>query len=241
MKEMSELKNKIIRKCKLFCTWFFIVLGVFFFVMLILSFTAVPYFAYRALSMEDEVVGAPPNYIVVLGGSGMPSPDGLIRTYYAAEIALRYSSAKIIIALPYNEDDSLRQLNLMAQELIIRGVDSLRILFEPLGFNTYSQAQNIAALVGNKKTSTSLLIVSSPVHLYRAIKTFRKLEFAEVAAFPAFDSPVDEEKIKDKENTTDTRIKNLDLRYNMWSYLNYELIVMREYCAITYYKLKGWI
>jgi hypothetical protein len=31
------------------------------------------------------------------------------------------------------------------------------------------------------------------------------------------------------------------LRYNMWSYLHLELFVFREYCAIGYYKLKGWI
>jgi len=27
----------------------------------------------------------------------------------------------------------------------------------------------------------------------------------------------------------------------MWSYMQYEIIVMREYTAIAYYRVKGWI
>ncbi len=238
---MNLLKQKIIFRISLFFKWFFISLGVLFFSLVGLSFTDIPYYAYRNLSMENEILTTPPNYIVVLGGSGMPSPDGLIRTYFAAENALLFTHAKIIIAHPYSEIDSLHQLKLMAQELIIRGVDSMRISFEPLGFNTRSQAQNIAWLLGNKKAAVSLLIISSPEHLYRAIHTFRKLGFTHLGAIPAFESPVDEEKIKDNENTKDSRVKNLALRYNLWSYLHYELIVLREYCAIAYYKVKGWV
>jgi uncharacterized SAM-binding protein YcdF (DUF218 family) len=177
----------------------------------------------------------------VLGGAGMPSPDGLIRTYYAAEAANKYKAASIIIALPYNETDSLHQLKLMATELTIRGIDSLRIRYEPHGFNTRSQALNVAKMFEKRKDQLSLLLITSPEHIYRSVKAFRKAGFIYVSGIAAFEHPVDEEKIKDKEHTTDTRVKNLDLRYNMWSYLHYELVVAREYCAIFYYKLKGWI
>jgi uncharacterized SAM-binding protein YcdF (DUF218 family) len=178
---------------------------------------------------------------VILGGGGMPSPDGLIRCYYAAESALQFKEAKIIIALPYNEDekDSLRQLRLMQHELVIRGVDSTRISFEPLGFNTHSQAINIAGMLHTK--TESLVIVSSPEHIYRAIKTFKKAGFIHVSGLAAFEIPIDEEKIKDKENTKDTRIKNLTARYNIWSYLGYELLVLKELNALAYYWVKGWI
>ena len=77
--------------------------------------------------------------------------------------------------------------------------------------------------------------------MYRSIKSFKKAGFIHVSGFAAFEKPVDEEKVMDKENTKDTRVRNLSLRYNMWSYLHYELLVLREYCAISYYKLKGWI
>jgi hypothetical protein len=77
--------------------------------------------------------------------------------------------------------------------------------------------------------------------MYRAVKTFRKAGFVKVGGLPTFEKPPDAEKIKDKEKSRDTRVKSLALRYNMWSYLNYELIVMREYTAILYYKIKSWI
>jgi uncharacterized SAM-binding protein YcdF (DUF218 family) len=179
----------------------------------------------------------------VLGGAGMPSPDGLIRIWYACNAAREYKNAQLIIALPYNENDrdSLHQLNLMAQELIVKGIDSSRIQFEPLGYNTRSQALNIAARYTGAKNNLTLLLVTSPEHMYRSVKTFQKAGFENVAGLPTFEVPVDEEKAKDKENSKDVRVKNLALRYNMWSYLNYELLVLREYAAISYYKVKGWI
>ncbi len=231
-----SFKKKIIR----FFKWFFSIIGGGSFLFFVLSFTDIPYYAYYDLSLPGETLRTDPDVIVLLGGGGMPSPDGLIRIYYAAEAANKYKNASVIIALPYNEADSLYQLKLMAKELITKGIDSSRISYEPLGYNTHSQAENIAARYVKEKNSLSLLLVTSPEHIYRSVKTFRKAGFTNVAGAASFEHPPDEEKIKDKENTSDTRVKSLDLRYNMWSYMHYELLVMREYCAILYYKTKGW-
>ena len=220
---------------------FFVITGVFAFLFLALSFTDIPFYAYHWLGVSNAELSGKPDAIVILGGSGMPSPDGLMRTYYAAEAAQQFNDAEIIIALPYNEDDSLHQLKLMAHELIIKGIDSLRITFEPSGFNTHSQAVNIGKMYGADKNNISLLIITTPEHMYRSVKTFRKAGFTNVGGVPAFEKPIDEPMAEDNENSKDTRVKNLDLRYNMWSYLNYELLVIREYCAIFYYKIKGWI
>ena len=35
--------------------------------------------------------------------------------------------------------------------------------------------------------------------------------------------------------------RSLDLRYNIWTQMKYEVIVAREYLALTFYKLKGWV
>ena len=209
--------------------------------ILLLSLTDVPFYAYHWLGVSNSKLSGKPDTIVILGGSGMPSPDGLIRTYYGAEAAKQFSDAKIIIALPFNEHDSLRQLQLMAHELIVKGIDSMRIKFEPFGFNTHSQAVNIANMFGSDKSAVSLLLITGPEHMYRAVRTFRKAGFVNTAGVATFENPVDEEMAKDKDKAKDTRIKSLALRYNMWSYLNYELLVMREYVAICYYKVKGWI
>ena len=33
----------------------------------------------------------------------------------------------------------------------------------------------------------------------------------------------------------------ISLRYQFWTQMNYELLIIREYVALGYYKLKGWI
>lgn len=233
--------KRIIHLAKVIFKWSFLVLGILLFLLLVLSFTDIPYYAYHRLGTVNSSFSGKPDVIVVLSGSGMPSPDGLIRIYYAAESANKFKSAEIVIAMPYNEEDSLFQLNLMAHELIIKGVDSLRIRYEPTGFNTRTQATNVALMYSNLKTELTFVLITSPEHMYRAIKSFKKAGLTKVGGIPAFEQPSDEEMLKDKDKSKDIRIKQLSLRYNMWSYLNYELLVFREYIAIAYYKLQGWI
>lgn len=212
--------------------------GGLFFCLWALSFTDLPYYAYHSLGTAAGKLKKEPHLIVLLGGSGMPSPDGFMRCYYASKAAKKYPQSNIIIALPFNETDSLKQLNMMLKELVLRGIDSLRISFEPQGFNTYSQAQNIAKRYQSNRSALSVLIVTSPEHMYRAVKTFRLQGFQEVGGEPSFEIPPDEEQIKDKQHQ---HIESLSFRYNMWSYLNYELLVLREYTAIAYYWMRGWL
>jgi len=208
-------------------------------VFVILSFTELPYWAYYGLAVTEDTLEEAPETIVIMGGDGMPSPSGLMRVYYGIERAKTYPNANIILALPYNEFDSTYQLNLMAHEMVLKGIDTARIAFEPNGFNTRSQAEEIEKLIANK--SAPIMIVSSPEHMYRCLASFRKVGFKNVGGNPTFENPSDEEKLKDKTEKEKTRVRNLSLRYNMWSYMQYEIIVMREYAAISYYKLKGWI
>lgn len=209
--------------------------------LFLLSLTDLPYEAYHWLGTSNSNLKKKPNTIVLLGGSGMPSPDGFIRCYYAAEAAAKFPLAPIIIALPFNENDSNAQQKMMAHELLIRGIDTARILYESLGFNTHSQAENIAAMHGPSKAHKTLVLITSPEHMYRSVKVFEKAGYLSVGGVPTFEKPIDKEKIKDKLKTKDKRVKSLDLRYNIWSYLHYELLVCKEFFAISYYKLKGWI
>lgn len=233
--------NRIITLAKAVIKWVFITLGIILAAAIILSFTDLPYYAYHHLGTVNSSMSDRPDVIVVLGGSGMPSPDGLIRAYYASESANEFESAEIVIALPYNEKDSLYQLNLMAHELIIRGVDSLRIKYEPFGFNTHSQAIHVASMFADWEPKPVVLLITSPEHMYRSVRSFIKAGFVKVGGIAAFERPSDEGMLKDRDKSKDTRIKQLSLRYNMWSYLKYELLVLREYMAIIYYKMKGWV
>lgn len=215
--------------------------GLLFVFFVFLSFTDIPYYAYHYLGTCNSKVYYKPDIIVVMGGAGMPSQDGLIRSYYAAEAAHDFPTARIVIALPYEEEEGPLQPRMMAHELVIRGVDSSRISFEGKGFNTHTQAENIAGFFGNSSAKMSVLLVTSPEHMYRSVKAFSKQGFAHVCGHASFERPINEEEVTDTDRRTDTRIKNLNVRYNMWNYMNYELLVLKEYAAITYYKLKGWI
>lgn len=226
---------------KSFSSWFkklLLFLGAFSLVFIILSFTSLPYWAYYGLAATDDQLEVTPSTIVIMGGDGMPSPSGLMRLYIGTEKALQHPDSKVIIALPYNEFDSTYQLSLMVRQLVEKGVDSKRIIFAPNGFNTRSQALEIKELVD---TSVALLIVSSPEHMYRSIHSFRKVGFQIVGGSPSFEKPSDEEKLKDETDKDDMKVRNLALRYNIWSYMQYEIIVLREYTAIAYYRVKGWI
>lgn len=210
--------------------------GTVFLIMLLLSFTSIPFWAYYNLGTKNAQLKAEPNYIIQLSGSGMPSPDGLIRTYYTAKAANKYTDAKIIVAHPVNIDNNTDSY-FIRKELTQRGVDSARIFFEPTGFNTYSQAKKISSVLSNKD-SLNLLIITSPEHLYRAIKTLKKLGFNNVGGKASFEKNLEEKMLSPKDIKS---IKNLNLRYNMWTYLKYEITVAREYVAIAYYKFRGWI
>jgi len=233
--------NKILYKVFVFFKWFFGISGILFFIFIVLSFTDIPYYAYYHLGTANTKLTGKPSYIVVLGGSGMPSPESLIRTYYASVAAKKYKDAKIIIALPDDNTDSMRQIKLMAKELIVKGIDSSRISFEPDGYNTHSEAVNIARIVGIRNKDKAIMLITSPEHMYRSVGTFLKAGFTNVGGTAAFEKPVGEYLVADKEKTKEIRVKSLSVRYNMWSYMNYELLVLREYFAIFYYKIKGWM
>lgn len=209
--------------------------------MLVLSFTDIPYNAYHALgNPKNDTTEIAPKNIVLMGGDGMPAPNALIRLYYTAEVAKKFPNAKIIIAHPMNQNNNYKQLELMSRELVLKGIDSSRIIFEPNGFNTRSQALEISRILKGEK-KMELLIVTSPEHIFRTSKCFEKLGFYNVRGLPTFEKPSDEESLTDKKSKKKKKLKNLAFRYNMWSYLNYEILILREYAAISYYWLKGWI
>ncbi len=223
---------------------FFLIIGIATCGAIIFSFTDYPFWAYYWLGTHNSELNAPPDYVVLMGGGGMPSPDGLIRCYYAAEIADIYPESKIIIAIPADtaEKDNSPEI-LMAKELKMRGVDSMRFIYETEGYNTHTQALNIFNMLGKEiAESHALRIVTSPEHMFRSVAVFRKLGFTEVGGAPSFEEDIEETLLVSKNAESEKKEpRGLNIRYNMWNYLKYEITVLREYCAIVYYKLRGWI
>lgn len=233
------LKKKLIQVFKKSLKISLRLFGVFAILFVLLSFTDLPYYAYHSLGLTKIHNTENIKHIVVLGGDGMPSPSGLIRSYFGIKAAKENPKAKIYIALPRNEDGSLRQLDMLAKEFTDKGIDRSKIIFEAEGHNTYSQAVNLEKLISSK--NERMLVVTAPEHMYRAVGCFKKVGFKEINSLPTFEIPSDEETLEKKDKKGKKESENLSLRYNMWSYMIYEIKVLREYCAISYYWLKGWI
>lgn len=235
------IERLTMKKFKKVLQIFFVIFGSIAFLMSVIAFTPIPYNIRQWLATSVSSYKFEPQYIIMLGGSGMPSEDNLIRLYYTSEIAAEFPCSKIIIAHPY---DSLVQC-LMKNELEIRGIDISRVLFEECGTNTRSQVINIKDTF-SQTINSNCLIVSSPEQMYRSVKAFRKSGFKKVGGQPAMpcdmfiDLSYNSRKLKGLKYVPDVG-ENLSLRYNFWNYLKLEITCMREFTAILYYKINGWI
>jgi len=223
---------------------------------IILAFTSAPFWIWYGLGTANADITRTPDYIVVLGGSGIPSESGLMRTFYAGIAATHFPDALLIVALPGDTADSLSSISKMRDELFLRGIPPERILLEDSGTNTRAQAMLIRELVHNYELrmtndefngdSLTLLLITSPEHLYRAVLVFRKAGFKNVDGLPAFESDIESDisfaakRLGGRRWVPDVG-DSITLRYQFWTQLQYEILILREYLAITYYWLMGWI
>jgi uncharacterized SAM-binding protein YcdF (DUF218 family) len=213
--------------------------------MIILSFTSAPFWGYYWLgtsACKDEIK---PNYIIVMGGSAIPGKSGLMRTYYAAAVANRFPEARIIISLPGETQDSASSVNLMKRELELRNIAPERISQETKGKNTRFQALELIKMIPS--TEESVILVTSPENMRRALLTFRKAGFQNLNGLPAFEQTIDFDLVfNDKELGGRKRFipeigHNTQIRYQFWIHLEYEIMIIREIVALGFYNLKGWI
>jgi len=214
-------------------------------IMIILSFTTAPFWGYYWLGTSECSNEIKPDYIIVMGGSAIPGKSGLMRTFYAAAVANRYPEARIIISLPGEIHDSSSSVNLMKRELEIRNVSSERISLETKGKNTRYQALEVIKMISS--TTESVVLVTSPEHMRRAILTFRKAGFQNISGIPAFEQTIDFDLVfNDKDLGGRNKFipeigHNTQLRYQFWIHLEYEILIIREIVALGFYHLKGWI
>lgn len=212
-----------------------------------LGFTSLPWKAYAWLSTDAARLGDGPEYIVVLGGGGIPSRSGLVRSYRAAEAARRFEDATVIVALPQDDELEKSAPARMKAELVLRGVAADRILLEPGGRNTREQALNVAEMIDADPARAPVLVVTSPDHLKRALLSFRKAGFGRVAGLPSLEESVAIDLSYDADALGGNGLPVPDVggmitvRYRFWTNLAYEMDVARELCALAYYRLKGWI
>ncbi|MDR2010795.1 MAG: YdcF family protein [Bacteroidales bacterium] len=218
-----------------------IVSGCIFFIMLMLALTPAPFYMHRSLGTDpnktEEIFI--PEYIIMLGGGGMPSENNLMRLYYTSQYSDYYQVPVIIL----HPEDSVGQVKMLG-ELTGRGINPENILFSTGGANTHSQVISLKKHMP-ELSDKKLLIITSPEHLRRSVKCFNKSGFSYVHGAGAFDAEINFSLSLDNQELAGNKyipeINNTKIRYTFWNYLKLEIVCLREYFAIFYYKLKGWI
>ena len=211
--------------------------------MIVLAFTTAPFWTWYRMGVKEAGIRRPPAYIVVLGGGGMPSESALMRTWYAAKAAGRFTRAGVVIAMPGDTADPSSTLRQMESELLLRDVAPERIILADSGANTRAQALFIASRLPH---DAALLLVTSPEHLLRSVLSFRKAGFTRVDGLPAFAGTLEANldftarKLGSRPWVPDVG-GSLTIRYQFWMQMEYEFLVLRESLALAYYKLQGWI
>ena len=171
-----------------------------------------------------------PEYIIVLGGGGIPSSTGLMRTYYGATQSLSFPDATVIVALPADEDPDKNSVGRMRDELVRRGVPASSIRMEAQGKNTHEQSERIRTMLGPAALDDPVHIVTERSHLRRSLLCFRKAGFTRVYGIGAQNTGAE----ADMGGGT-------FLRYTLWTNLQLQIRVVREMIATALYKWRGWI
>lgn len=226
-----------------------VVVGVATVLMLASGFTNYPWKLYQWFAaMEPLGDGGEPTLIVILGGGGIPSESGLMRSYRGAEAALAYPDCTVVIALPADGDPETSSVGLMKKELVMRGVDASRVRLEHDGRNTREQALLVAGMYSDSLTQERVLLVTTQAHVRRSFLTFQKAGFMHIGATSAYDESAEADMVL-KGSDVGGRFQelphsiegNLTLRYQFWHRIDYLQKSARESLALAYYLVKGWI
>jgi uncharacterized SAM-binding protein YcdF (DUF218 family) len=222
-------------------------LGFIFLIGLILSFTTLPYWGYYWLGTSQSKISGKPEYIILLGGGGMPSESSLMRAFFVHRAAIESPESRIVISIPGDPADSISTARLVAAELISKGIAPERILYELTATNTRSEAIQLRNFNQEKLTEKSVLLVTSPEHMRRAVLVFKKAGFTRISALPTFENAIesnlffDDDQLGGNKNLIPDIGGHTSVRYQFWNHLKYELLIVREVTALAYYKLRGWI
>lgn len=210
-----------------------------------LCFTQIPWRAYEWLGTDKQVLAEEPDVLVMLGGGGVPSESGLMRSYVLAEAARLFPNAMVAVAMPDTNDiSSIR----MKEELVLRGIKAERILWEDQGRNTREQATRLRQMLYADGLDPVVVLVTSPAHMKRSLLTFRKAGFEKIFPQTEFGvsmasnlSYVREDLGAEPAVPMPDIGQNEMLRYHFWSNLSIEVRVLHEFAALAYYRLMGWI
>ena len=182
------------------------------------------------LTGENLPKPKPPRYIIVVGGGGIPSDTGLLRTWHAAEFGRGLTGTTFIVSLPADAAPDTSSVGRMRDELVLRGIPASAIQMEFHGRNTHEQAVNVFALIGPAHRDDPVVVVTSGFHMRRTLLAFRKAGFTHVDPLAAASIVAEADPGP-----------HVWWRYTLWSNWEREDEIARELTAMLVYKLRGWI
>ncbi|MCF8235929.1 MAG: YdcF family protein [Bacteroidales bacterium] len=213
--------------------------------MLIFAFTSGPFWIYHWLGTKNLSSVQSPKALVLLSGGGIPSEDGLYRIYRAAQAARQFKHTPLIIAMPGDTSDMYSSIMLSKKELELRGIEAGRIFFEDAGKNTRSQALEIMRKFPGLRND-SIVIITAPAHIRRAVLTFEKAGFSYVGSYPTFERVIESDLNFEGRDLGGSGMipdvgRSVNLRYRFWGHLKLEIDIFRELMAMAYYEVNGWM
>jgi len=220
--------------------------GLFLVSVLVLAMTSVPWNWYGALAAPDRNAEGSPDYIVMMGGGGIPSESGLMRSWKTAEAARLFSNAVVIVAMPTEENES--SPGAVEQELAMRGVEWSRMVREPKGRNTREQAKEVYQIIFSRGSvdQTIVGVVTSPEHMRRTWFAFKRAGFQHLIALPSWPEAISAD-LSYIESDLDAPTLgglvggNAMIKYRFWDNLGILIKCARETAAMMYYRLMGWV
>jgi uncharacterized SAM-binding protein YcdF (DUF218 family) len=209
-----------------------------------LAMTNLPWRWYGALAYPGENAASPPEVIVMMGGGGIPSESGLMRSWKAAEVARIYSNALVVVAMP--DDGTETVTSGIGYELIMRGVDPARLRRESSGRNTREQAMEVARMLLATNGGPVVGLVTSPEHMKRTWHSFSRAGLTRLIAYPSF---AEEIKVDMSYNEAELGAPSLGgvvgandtAKYRVWDNLMVMVRCARETVAWWYYRGMGWL
>jgi uncharacterized SAM-binding protein YcdF (DUF218 family) len=175
--------------------------------------------------------------IVVLGGGvrydGELQDATQRRLIYALRLFLKGYAPVVILTGGNPENPALSEAEQMERVALELGFSSRNFIVETKAKRTSEQARAVARIARDRQL-TSVILVTSPTHSYRALRTFKK---AGVQAIPGTIDPL-------------LKPSKPGSWWNGWfsvspggvpSRLNLAGVVLYEYAALTLYWWNGWI
>lgn len=219
--------------------------GMIFTFCLLFAFTSGPYYLYHWLGTSEGAFRFRPTHLVMLGGGGFPGESALLRCWYTSLLIKTFPDARVFIseASAYSGDSTFTTAEAIRHELVLRGADSTKISLLTACRNTREEAIQAAAFLPE---GARVIVITSPEHMRRAVKCFRKAGVMSIGGVPTFADPGMADLRYDDRQLGGNRLplpsvgQSTQLRYQVWNHLQYQLICSRELIALGWYALRGW-